>query len=49
MENEDIMAMAGVQRVFRARYKLDRPGLISHITPASRMQKLIIFVMISAD
>ena len=32
MENEDIMAMAGAQRVFRARYKLDRPVLISHIT-----------------
>lgn len=32
MKNEDIIAMAGTQRIFRSRYKLDRPGLISHIT-----------------
>ncbi|MCA1742849.1 MAG: transposase [Desulfovibrionales bacterium] len=32
MKNEDIIAMAGAQRVFRSRFKLDTPGLISHIT-----------------
>ena len=32
MQNEDIISLVRAQRIFRARYKLDRPGLISHIT-----------------
>jgi len=32
MENEDVISAARQQRVFRARNKLDQPGLYSHIT-----------------
>ncbi len=32
MKYNEIADNAGLQRVFRARYKLDQPGLISHIT-----------------
>ena len=32
MQNEDTISLGRAQRIFRSRYKLDRPGLISHIT-----------------
>ena len=32
MDLQDVIAQCGVQRVFRARYKLDEPGFVSHIT-----------------
>jgi len=32
MKYNELKANVGVQSVFRARYKLNQPGLISHIT-----------------
>ena len=32
MDLQDVIAQCGVQRVFRARYKVDEPGFVSHIT-----------------
>lgn len=32
MELDDVVAIGGKQRVFRAKHKVDQPGLISHIT-----------------
>ncbi|MFO7717773.1 MAG: transposase [Desulfohalobium sp.] len=32
MNLQDVIAQCGVQRVFRARYKVDEPGYVSHIT-----------------
>lgn len=32
MKYDELASNAGLQRVFRARFKLDQPGLISHIT-----------------
>ena len=32
MEIEDVLAIGNKQRVFRAKYKVDQPGFVSHIT-----------------
>ena len=32
MDIEDVVAAGGTQRVFRAKYKINQPGFISHIT-----------------